>query len=110
MKDKIKPLLCKYIDQIYIAMIIFGVIAMSCMLFDIFTGFKYSPLTILITVVSITIVSITDIFSCIAKLEAAKLIENEEVRDIKKDAAINQAIIAVSLQALVIIMQLSNLF
>lgn len=110
MKDKIKTALCKYIDQIYIAIIIFGVIGVTCMLFDIFTDFKYSPLTVLITVTCITIVTITDILSCIVSLETVKLIKNEEVRELKKDAAIHRAVVCVTLQILVIAMQISSLF
>ena len=84
MKDKIKTTLCKYIDQIYIVMIISAVIAITCMLFGIFTDYRYSPLTVLITVTGIAIVCITDILSCIVSLETAKLIKNEEVRELKK--------------------------
>lgn len=109
MKYKIKIALCRYIDLIYIAMIIFGVIGIACMLFDIFTDYRYSPLTILITVTSIAIVSITDILSCIVKLEVIKHIEDKEVRELRKDSAINQTIICVALQMLIIAMQLSNL-
>ena len=105
MKDKIKD----HIGLIYISMIIFAIIAITCMIFDIVTGFRYQPLTILISVISISIVCITDILACIAGLADAKKISDEEVRNIAEERAINKFALQLLLQEIIIVLQIYNL-
>ena len=105
MKDKIKD----HIVLIYISMSIFAIIAITCMIFDIVTGFRYQPLTILIPVISISIVCITDILACIAGLADAKKISDEVVRGIAEDHAINKCILRLLVKVIIIALQISNL-
>ena len=105
MKDKIKD----HIGLIRISMIIFAIIAITCMIFDIVTRLRYQPLTILISVISISIVCITDILACIAELADVKKISDEVVRDIAEDSAINKCILRLLVKVIVIVLQISNL-
>ena len=105
MKDKIKD----HIGLIYISTIVFTIIAITCMIFDITTGHKYHPLTILIPVISFSIVCITGILEYIAELADVKKISDEAVRDIAEDRAINKCIFQLLLHAIIIVLQISNL-
>lgn len=105
MKDKIK----NHIEQIYISKIVFTIIAITCMIFDIATRYKYQPLTILIPAISFSIVCITDILEYIAELVDVKKISDEVVRDIAEDRAINKCILQLLLHVIIIVLQISNL-
>ena len=105
MKDKIKD----HIVLIYISMSIFAIIAITCMIFDIVTRLRYQPLTILISVISISIVCITDILACIAELADVKKISDEVVRGIAEDHAINKCILRLLVKVIIIVLQISNL-
>ena len=106
MKDKIK----NHIEQIYTSMSIFSVAAISCMIFDIATGHRYQPLTILITVISIFIICITVILACIASLAGAKTISDEEIRGIAKDRIIDRCVLQLLLWGTAMVLQISQLF